>query len=599
MVMKTYFKSIARSVKSNLAKFISLTAIMLLGIAFVSGLGTLIPTIKDSFNVKMNEEAFPDIIIKATSEYGFTKDQIKKVSELDYVELTNELSSMDFNQDNVPTRIYLYDNFDTTLNKLEIEGQLPSSQGEILVERHNNESIEYKVNDKISIMEMEYRVVGIVSNPLIFERSGEPSIVDGNYLEQIIYFDKDYFPSNLPITDLYISLTMDAGRNYFSASYADEVQAAIEKLKSEFGDTFHYLTIEDNKSYLVFDAYCEKVTAITLFFPAFFIAVAALVVMTTMTRMIEEERLQIGCLKSLGFTDGKITFKYILLVLMCCIIAVILGLLLGLTILPRVIYPAFNVLFFMPQRSNMLYLLPGILSFTFMSVVVLLVTAIVSINRLKEQPAALLNGKAPEAGKTILLEKCGFLWSKLSFKYKSSIRNIFRYKKHLIMTILSVAGSTALAFAGFGLINVAESLGGGSFAGLKDSVKPISIVVIIFGLLLCGFVIYNLTNLNIGERKKEIATLGVLGYHDNEILGYVYREIVMMSIVGDILGIGLGCVMIDVILRYLEFGDITDVKWYSYILAFVLVILFVTLTNFILSPKIKHIEMTSSLKSND
>ncbi len=599
MVMKTYFKSIARSVKSNLAKFISLTAIMLLGIAFVSGLGTLIPTIKDSFNVRMNEEAFPDIILKATSEYGFTKEQIEKINELDYVELTNELSTIDSSQNNVPTRIYVYDNFDTELNKLEIEGRLPSSQGEILVERYNNESIDFKINDEISMFGMECRVVGIVSNPLIFERTGEPSILDGSYLEQIIYFDKDYFSSNLPITDLYIKLNITSERNYFTESYLSEVQASLKKLKSEFGESFHYLTIEDNKSYLVFDSYCEKVTAITLFFPAFFIAVAALVVMTTMTRMIEEERLQIGCLKSLGFTDTKITLKYILLVSMCCIIALVLGLLLGLAILPRVIYPAFNILFFMPQRSNMLYLLPGILSFTLMSVVVLLVTVTVCINRLKEQPAALLNGKAPEAGKTIILEKCNFLWSKLSFKYKSSIRNIFRYKKHLIMTILSVAGSTALAFAGFGLINVANSLSGGSFAGLMDSVKPISIVVILFALLLCGFVIYNLTNLNIGERKKEIATLGVLGYHENEILGYVYREIVMMSVVGDILGIGLGCVMIDGILRYLEFGNITDVNWYSYVLAFVLVIVFVSLTNLIQSPKIKNIEMTSSLKSND
>lgn len=187
----------------------------------------------------------------------------------------------------------------------------------------------------------------------------------------------------------------------------------------------------------------------------------------------------------------------------------------------------------------------------------------------------------------------------MSFKYKASIRNIFRYKKHLAMTVVSVAGSTAIAFAGFGLFNAADSESGGSFAGFQDSLRPISVVIIIFALLLCVFVIYNLTNLNIGERQREIATLGVLGYRRGEILGYIYREIMMMACAGALFGVGLGCFLLWAVFGYLEFGSLADVQWYSYIVSFALIILFTGITDLILSPEILGIDMTASLKSVD
>ncbi len=163
----------------------------------------------------------------------------------------------------------------------------------------------------------------------------------------------------------------------------------------------------------------------------------------------------------------------------------------------------------------------------------------------------------------------------------------------------SAAGSTAIAFAGFGLFNVADSESGGSFAGFQDSLRPISVVIIIFALLLCVFVIYNLTNLNIGERQREIATLGVLGYRRGEILGYIYREIMMMACAGALFGVGLGCFLLWAVFGYLEFGSLADVQWYSYIVSFALIILFTGITDLILSPKILGIDMTASLKSVD
>ena len=169
------------------------------------------------------------------------------------------------------------------------------------------------------------------------------------------------------------------------------------------------------------------------------------------------------------------------------------------------------------------------------------------------------------------------------------------------MTILSVAGSTALVFAGLALLNVADAMGerGGSYASLTDSISVIALVVIAFALLLCVFVIYNLTNLNVGERKRELATLRVLGYYTEETMGYIYREILMMAIVGALIGIGLGVLLIWFILAYLEFGSLSDTKWYSYHLSFLLVMAFVFFTDMILAPKILKIDMTTSLKAND
>lgn len=609
MVMKTYFKSVLRGVKSNISRFISIVVIMLLGIAFVGGLGTISPTFKDSFSDQMNADHFADVTIKCKLTSGFSAETVERIEKLPLVEEVSTLTAVDFKEGELRMRLYVYDNLETQVNKLSIEGRLPENENEVLVERASNAIGRYALNDKITLLGMpiEYTVVGIVSNPQIFDLDGEPFInsttqeADGE-LNKIVYMDRahsmmDFFPT----TDVQIRLADFGDRAYFSDEYIKRVNEAVAELKALLGEEdYAYLTVEENKSYALLDSYCDKVSVITLIFPVFFIAVAALVVMTTVTRMVEEERPLLGCLKSLGISDGKITFKYVLLSAICCFIAAMVGML-GSLVLPNVIYPSFATLFFLPSMSENFYPLSGILASLSMTGVVLAVTLFVCRESLKEKPATLLTAKAPKAGKTILLERISFLWKPLSFKYKSSIRNIFRYKKHLIMTVLSVAGSTALVFAGLALLNVSDAMAlkGGSYAEMTGSISMIAVVVIVFALLLCVFVIYNLTNLNVGERKKEIATLDVLGYHSEEILGYIYREIVMMAIVGAIVGIGMGMALVWFVLEYLEFGSLWDAKWYAYVLSFALVMLFVVLTDFLLAKKILSIDMTTSLKAND
>lgn len=434
---------------------------------------------------------------------------------------------------------------------------------------------------------------------MIFDRLGEPSSSDGETLGRIVYFSSEFSALSFPVTDIYIRLNGLEERDFFSDGYLEYAASRAELVQAEAGENVAALTLKENKSYMTADSYCEKVSAIAFVFPAFFILVAALVVMTTMTRMIEEERATIGCMLSLGAGDGKIMFKYLFMASVCCLFAGAAGFAVGLTVLPAVILPVFDSVFFMPALTGTVHPLLGLVSFAAMAAVVLAVTAFVCKNRLQEQPANLLIAKAPKPGKKIFLERIGFFWKRLSFKYKSSIRNIFRYKKHLAMTIVSVAGATALVFAGFALLNVANSMHSGSFAGFEDSLKPISVAIIIFALLLCGFVIYNLTNMNIGERKREIATLDVLGYRKGEILGYIYREIMLMAAFGALVGVGLGCILVQAVLSYLDFGSLADAEWYSYLASFALVLVFTGGTDLLLSPKILGVDMASSLKAND
>ena len=444
MVMKTYFKSILRSFRRNTAKLISLTVIMLLGIAFVSGLGTLSPTVLDSLNAELTEQNAPDLIVKCESSSGFTAGQLSQLENLSYVGAAESLTVMDLDDGGANTRIYAYSSFETEINRLEVEGRLPQAAGEILAERQNNESLPLAVGDTVSVMGMEFEIVGLVSNPLIFDRLGEPDMLAQEPLEQILYLSAAYLPISLPTTDAYVRIAGLEERDIFSDGYKDIAAESAAALSAALGEGFTVLTLQENKSVVTAESYCEKVSVIAAVFPVFFILVAALVVMTTMTRMIEEERAIIGCLRSLGAGDGRILFKYLFMAAVCCIVAAALGFALGLTVLPAAILPAFDTVFFLPEAAGALHPLMGIVSAAAMFAVVLAVTAGVCKGRLREQPAQLLVPRAPKPGKRILLERVGFVWNRLSFKYKSSIRNIFRYKKHLVMTIVSVAGSTAL-----------------------------------------------------------------------------------------------------------------------------------------------------------
>ncbi len=195
----------------------------------------------------------------------------------------------------------------------------------------------------------------------------------------------------------------------------------------------------------------EKVDAIAAVFPVFFVLVAALVCLTTMTRMVEEERTQIGTMKALGFGRGAVMFKFILYAVLASVIGSVIGCLVGLKLLPYVIISCYKAMYQVPY-----ILFPIRWGYLVICMVVSvlctsLVTVITCYGVMNTVPAQLMRPKAPKNGKRILLERVGFFWKRLSFSGKVTCRNLFRYKSRVLMTVIGVAGCTALMLTGFGL----------------------------------------------------------------------------------------------------------------------------------------------------
>ena len=208
---------------------------------------------------------------------------------------------------------------------------------------------------------------------------------------------------------------------------------------------------DNNVSYNSFAGNVSKVEALSGVFPLFFFLVAALVVSTTMTRMVEEERLQIGTMKALGFDNRAIMRKYILYAMTAAVSGALFGLAVGFTVFPSVIWYAYAMMYYLPAFHPVWRWNYAIFSAGSLILCTLLVTVETGRTSLKESPAALMRPRAPKAGKRILLERIRPLWNRMSFTYKVTFRNLFRYKRRFWMTVIGVAGCTALLLTGFGI----------------------------------------------------------------------------------------------------------------------------------------------------
>ena len=538
-----------------------------------------------------------------------------------------------------------------------------------------------------------------------------------------------------------------------------------------------------NVGYNNLDSSSDIVQGVSRVFPVFFILVASLVCITTMTRMIDEERTQIGTLKALGYSNGAIIGKYMFYSGSGAIIGCLVGVTIGSTIFPMILWQAYKI---------MLYITPGIvltvnwwLCFAVIGVytsVMLFVTWYCCRRTLQEEPAELIRPKAPDAGKKILMEYLPF-WHQISFLNKVTIRNIFRYRQRLAMMLVGIGGCTALLVTGFGLrdsivnvvdfqfedvtlydlqvyfrgdvtnaieadfreeigtdtpymfyhqssveleadhrvkeiymiagdeqlsefidlhsgsksldlpkrnevvlsVGVSEALGirvgdevvmrnsdmqsleltvsgiydnhvynysivspetieeqwgtppemqmafikvadeqevhqiGASISELPDVMNvsvsadmadmvrnmmdalDLVVVVIVFCAgLLAVTVLYNLTNININERVREIATIKVLGFNASETGAYVFKENMTLTIVGSILGLGLGKLLLMFVMTQIKI----DMVWFraivmtpSYLMAAALTLLAAIVVDFIFYFKLQKINMAEALKS--
>ncbi len=243
----------------------------------------------------------------------------------------------------------------------------------------------------------------------------------------------------------------------------NEANTRLDHARNQLDEAKRFLLNLDNAKWYVsdrdeallgFEAYgqmADRMAAISLIFPWFFFIVAALVCLNTMTRMIEEERTRIGTFKALGFTDNEIITKYIVFALLASVIGSVSGSFLGFALFPFMFSTAFGILFAVPQiiiSYRLAFALPGI---AISIATTVFATWYTCYKSLEVVPSSLMRSKAPKSGKKIFLEDIPFIWSRLSFTWKVTLRNVFRNIKRFFMATMGVAGCTALLLAAFGL----------------------------------------------------------------------------------------------------------------------------------------------------
>lgn len=241
-----------------------------------------------------------------------------------------------------------------------------------------------------------------------------------------------------------------------------EAEEKIADAKAELSDAqreiddlekpeWYVFTRDDNLGYAEYGENADRINNIASVFPIFFILVAALVCLTTMTRMVEEQRTQIGTLKALGYSDGKIIYKYMLYAAAATASGAVCGILAGMQLFPFVILTAYGMMYSIPVLSTPIDLITAVISISVSLAAITLTVFFTCRSALSEQAAQLMRFKAPKAGKRILLERFGFLWKRLNFSGKVTARNLFRYKRKMVMSTVGIAGCTALLMTGFAL----------------------------------------------------------------------------------------------------------------------------------------------------
>lgn len=617
--MKTYFKTVRRMFRHQLIRLLSLIGVILISIGFISGIGSPTDMIQDSIENYYRDRNVSDFIVKSKSG-NFTDDQISAVRAHYGANNVNTGLSVDMQtSEKRSLRLYFldFDAWDINVPEL-VDGEKVTGDESncVYAEVSDNVIKGYAVGENVEIdlgkalnLPMEYQlsvtVKGIVKSPLTFGKDGEPSynnpedteVPDNmvklgklDLLENVLYCPSSLLPVQVN-GDLYITAE---DRGLFD-SFSDGYKAYVEKEKSQLtallGDDIEIITLYDNYSFKSVLSSADKVRGIGNILMMIFIAVSLLVVLSSMMRLMEEERAQIACLKTLGYSSFSVVARYLLFALVALLAGGGGGFFVGYGV-SRLMCYVFGYGYDMPPISVVVNPSYYFLSVGVVAAITLMAIFILGMRMTGDTPANLLRPKPPKKGKRVFLENIPFLWNRLAFKYKSSLRNVLRYKMRFFMMLVSVAVSAGLVFAGLALLDMClfDDFGSPSIIG-------IAVVVVVFAGLLTAVVINTLTTINISERNREIATLMVLGYLDSEICGYIYREIYISTSIGILFGYPVGIGLATLIFKTIGFGTVGDVSWFMWLLVPVVVFGFTLLVSLILRPKIVKTKMNESLKA--
>lgn len=467
MHKKAYSKSIVREILLSKARFISILAIIFLGVAFYSGIKATGPDMETSIDTFFRENNLMDS--KIVSSLGLNENDLKVLEEdeniLDYYP-THSIDANVTNQNSVVKFMEYNPQGSSYMNRfVVVEGRLPENEGEIALDDKVRQNVELQIGNEYKVESDEYtmnsfnrdtyKIVGFVKSPLYIdmESRGNTTVGKGSI---------DYF-AVVNSADISMEVYTEAYVRFKDvdnlAPYSDDYKDTMEKNNKYLEDLFanratgqyYIFNRSDNAGYSTYGSSIQSLDRIANVLPIFFFLVAVLICLTTMTRMVEEKRTEIGTLKALGYTDLEIARKYIIYAALASIVGATIGTIVGSTIIPYIINDAYRGMFDIPNIQLQVYPLEIIQSFAISILCTVGAAVFVLKAELKENPSTLMRVKAPKMGKKILLERITPLWKRLNFNYKVTFRNLFRYKQRMLMTILGIAGCMALLVTGFSL----------------------------------------------------------------------------------------------------------------------------------------------------
>ena len=479
--MKSFSKVVYKDFKKLYKKLMAIVFIVAIGVAFLVGLLTTAPNMRYTIDKFYKETHTADVVIQKYTP--FTEEELNILKNDSLFSDTMAYFTVDeqivFDDITHISRIVLLDfKNEFSLNQLKlIEGRLPNPDADVIevaVEESQAYLLDIPIGFKTTIQDQTFEVVGIVNHPWYFAYVQEISPLSGRPIESMIYVDQSYLPE-MVYTHFAATLKETADLNTFSSSYEDFIEEKVDVLNQKYPNLI-LTTRFQNQSFVKFSSDVKIVEVIALIFPIFFFLITILVSLSSMTRIIADERIQIGTLRSLGYSKFKIASKYIIYSLLASGIGVLLGIALGIYSIPSIAYNAYVVTYNLPPlRIDYHFTYITFISLT-MILSVVIVTFSSIMNVLKEAPSNLLRHKAPKAGKKIFLEYIPFIWNRLKFKYKSTFRNIFRQKRNLVLMLVGIAGSTALLLAGFGIKDAVDMSGDAQFNDMYQFDLELSIV---------------------------------------------------------------------------------------------------------------------------
>ena len=480
--MKSLQKDFFRELKRNKGRFISVFFMVMLGAAFFSGIRSSKPDMEQSAEKYYDDTKLMDL--KILSPTGLTAEDISEINNTSGVLAAYGGYSLDvLNTENEIEQAVKLISLTTACNEpTVVEGRLPKTENECFVDVRYLEKNGCEIGDEITLYtdselgltpflsSSTYTIVGSGNLPYYMDVNRGVGTVGDGRISSFIMVLPEVFTTGV-YTEAYILADGADRLNSFADEYSgciEEVTENLEKTAADHNKSWYIQTRDSISSYVNFQNDAERIDKIGDVFPVIFFLVAALVSLTSMTRMVEEQRQQIGTLKALGCSNTAVILQYLGFAMLPTILGSVTGVLIGEKFLPYVIIQAYAMLYLgLPEILLPYNILQGGIAILASILCTGIATFAACGKEFRQKPSELMRPAAPKSGKRILFERMGFLWKHLNFTQKSTLRNLFRYKKRFWMTIIGVGGCMGLVLVAFGLHDSIATVGDKQYAHLR------------------------------------------------------------------------------------------------------------------------------------